>query len=365
VKSIQDAITKEQLVNDTKYEFQRAGYSLSDENIKSNAFDFIAKKDDSLDMSFKSRRIITKVSVDLDLFKKQTAIGLQLISKLISGFPLLVAHSAAGKSIDEATLYKRHDVSAISLKTLRMYLKGERGLISKKISKFAHRGGIFVNLSSERFKERRKSLQLEMTILAKKVGTSRHSLYKYEKGESFPKITNYDKLISILGNGLDDPIDILETDYNSISEQTLRDYEKPRSKLQKEVSIYLGDKDFNVLWFKSEPFDGLSSPNPDMDLSRKKDFNHPVITGVTSSKDNNDFDRLVLIDRISNFLKKKAIWFIEDDNDIVEKYPNPHKSNNLIVVNISDFERMPVKDFIKILNEKQLPKKLREKRKQG
>lgn len=361
MKSIQDAITKEQLVNDTKYEFQRAGYSLLDQNIKSNAFDFIAKKDDSLDVSFQSKRIITKVSVDLDLFKKQTAIGLQLISKLISGFPLLVAHSAAGKNMDEATLYKRHDVSAISLKTLRMYLKGERGLINTKISRFTHRGGIYVNLSSERFRERRKDLQLEMTFLAKKVGTSRHSLYKYEKGESFPKISSYDKLIRILGNGLDDPIDILETEYNSISEQILKDYEKPRSKLQKEVTIYLADKDFNVLWFRSEPFDGLSSPNPDMDISRKKDFNHPVITGVTSSKDSNDFDRLILIDRISNFLKKKAIWFIEDETDLVEKYPNPQKSNNLTVVNISDFERMPAKDFIKILKDKQLPKKIKEK----
>ena len=92
--SIQETITKEKLVTQTKNEFQKAGYSLWNENFQSNAFDFIAKKDDLANLKLNPQKIITKVVVDLDFFKKQTSIDLQLFSKLISGFPLLISHSA-------------------------------------------------------------------------------------------------------------------------------------------------------------------------------------------------------------------------------------------------------------------------------
>jgi predicted transcriptional regulator len=346
--SLQETLTKDQLINHSKHEFKRAGYSLSDENIKSSAFDFIAKKNDLTNIRFKSQKIITKVLIDLDLFKKQASIELQLISKLISGFPLLVAHSAAGKNMEEATLYRRHDVSAVSLETLKMFFQYERGLKEAKISKFSHRGGIYVNLSKERFKERRKRLQMEMTILAKKVGRSRHSLYKYEKGESCPKISTYNNLISILGNDLDIPLDILETKFKILSEKTLKDYEEPHSKLQKEVAIYLADKDFDILWFKSEPFDGLSAPPPDQSsLKGQSNVPHPIITGVTSSNEINDSNRITLINNLSKFLQKKAIWFMEDD---MENFAISKEPINLTVVKISDLERIPIQDFKKLLN---------------
>ncbi|MFX0185982.1 MAG: hypothetical protein ACFE95_23090 [Candidatus Hodarchaeota archaeon] len=346
--SLQEPLTKDQLINHSRHEFKRAGYSLSDENIKSSVFDFIAKKNDFASTRFNSQKIIAKVLVDLDLFKKQASIELQLISKLISGFPLLVAHSAAGKNMDEATLYRRHDVSAVSLETLRMFFQYERGLKEAKISKFSHRGGIYVNLSKERFKERRKRLQMEMTILAKKVGRSRHSLYKYEKGESFPKISTYNNLISILGNDLDVPLDILETKFKILSEKTIMEYEEPYSKLQKEVATYLADKDFDIFWFKSEPFDGLSAPPSDKSsLKSQNNVPHPVITGVTSSNEINDSNRITSINNLSNFLQKKAIWFMEDD---MENFTISKEPINLTVVKISDLERMPTQDFKKLLN---------------
>ncbi len=351
---IQETIKKDKLVYQSKNEFQRAGYSLWNENIKSNAFDFIAKKNNLTGLGSRPQRIITKVLVDLDLFKKQTSIDLQLISKLISGFPLLVAHSAAGKNIGKATLYRRHNVSAISLKTLHMFLQYEKGLNSVKISKFAHRGGIFVNLSKEKFKARRKQLHLDMTILAKKVGISRQSLYKYEKGESFPKIKYFRILSNILGDNLDVPLDILETQFNNICQHTLKSYKQPRSQLQKEITSYLVDKDFDVLWFKSEPFDGLSEPNTDQDSSNKReDVTYPMITGVTSSNDEKDSDRLLLINSLSKFLHKKAIWFMEDDDDI-ENIKSHKKTSLLTLVKISDLEGMALIDFENILNKKKI-----------
>jgi putative transcriptional regulator len=353
--SIQETITKEKLVTQTKNEFQKAGYSLWNENFQSYAFDFIAKKPNSMNLRSSPQKIITKVLVDLDLFKKQTSIDLQLISKLISGFPLLISHSATKKHIKKGTLYRRHNISAISLRTLQMFLQYERGLESAKISRFAHRGGVYVNLSKEKFKTRRKQLQLDMTILAKKVGISRQSLYKYEKGERFPK-TKYFKILSnILGNNLDVPLDILENQFEDICQHTLRDYKQPRSQLQKEITNYLADKEFDVLWFKSEPFDGLSEPVIYQSSSKNRlDTTYPVITGVTSSNDEEDSDRLLLIKSLSKFLQKKAIWFLDDDYNNID-LDTSKETSQLTVINISDLEGMGQIDFKNILNKKKSP----------
>ncbi|MHA2306961.1 MAG: hypothetical protein ACXACU_16400 [Candidatus Hodarchaeales archaeon] len=345
--SISEPITKEELVFQTKAEFKSAGYSLWRETPKSNIFDFIAKKTEILNNQLNDKRIITKIVVDLDLFKKQTSIELQLISKLVSGFPLLVAHSADGKNIEEETLYRRHQISAVTLKTLKKFFQFESGKSSAGITKFTHRGGVYVNLSKDKFKEQRLLRSLDMTLFAKKAKISRHSLYKYEKGESFPKTKNFEILCRILGDNLDVPLDIFETQFDGLSDHALKDYQRPRSNLQKEVGIYLAEKDFNVLWFKSEPFDGLSEPNSEIKESNKrKQIIFPIITGVTSQNEKNDNTRFLLISSISEFLRKKAIWFIEDDMDDID---SPEESPYVSVVNVADLEGMALIDFLTIL----------------
>ncbi|MHA2223951.1 MAG: helix-turn-helix domain-containing protein [Candidatus Hodarchaeales archaeon] len=354
--SIQETVTKDMLIDKSEIEFQKAGYSIWRENINSNTFDFIASKSKLNNYNPTSQRIITKVLTDLDFFKKRTSIELQLISKLISGFPLLVAHSATGKNIEEATLYRRHDVSAISIKTLQLFLQYERGLETKKISKFAHRGGVLVNLSKERFKERRRRLKLDMTILAKKSGISRHSLYKYEKGKSFPKKQYFNILSQILGDNLDIPLNILETRFKSLCLDTLKDYKHPQSKLKKEVTNYLTEKGISVLWFKSEPFDALSES-----LKKIKGENsfHPIITGVTSSDEKNDFKRIFLIKSLSKFLQKKAIWFTDDNSEYQDSIMG---FSSITTISISDLERMAFEDFEKLFNKKNRQKNIRKRK---
>ena len=75
--SLHEPLARNQLVIHSKDEFQRAGFTISDENIKSNSFDFIAKKtgySDISSLSIKSQKIITKVLVDLDLFSRASII---------------------------------------------------------------------------------------------------------------------------------------------------------------------------------------------------------------------------------------------------------------------------------------------------
>ncbi|MFW9780218.1 MAG: helix-turn-helix domain-containing protein [Candidatus Heimdallarchaeota archaeon] len=343
--SLQKPVTKEILTDDAKIEFQQAGYALSDATIESSAFDFIAKKNHHLT----SKKIVTKVFVDLDMFKKQASIELQLISKLISGFPLVVAHAAAGKSMEDATLYRRHDVSAVSLPTLHKFLQYEKGIQVAKISQYAHRGGIYVNISKKRLKQKRKQLKLSLTILSQQIGLSRLSLYRYEKGQTSPKLSNYSTLVNALGgDDLDVPLDILETEYKALQKNPLKAFTQPHSQLQKEIDTYLKDKNFHVYWFKkSEPFDGFSAPTIDLTATKESlDADYPIITGVESD-DRNDTVRITLLNKLSHFLRKKTIWFIEDDSP--ESISQSRKSRHFIVVKVSDLEQMADEDFTNLV----------------
>jgi hypothetical protein len=84
-----------------------------------------------------------------------------------------------------------------------------------------------------------------------------------------------------------------------------------------------------------------------LNLKGQSNVPHPIITGVTSSNEINDSNRITLINNLSKFLQKKAIWFMEDD---MENFTISKEIINLTVVKISDLERIPIQDFKKLLN---------------
>lgn len=340
---------KDVLIHHAKSEFLDAGYSLSDEKISSSSFDFIAKK---LSNTFPERpiKIITRVLAELDLFKKQASIELQLIAKLIRGKPLLVAQFATGKNVKKATLYRRHNVPAISLQTLQMFLK-EFSLSSNtfSITKYAQRGGIYVNLSKERFIERRKRLELDIQNLAEKIGISRQSLYKYERGLCSPKVDSYQRIRKIMGDNLDHPLDFFTETSKKMETSSFKDICSPKSQLQKEVAGYLYEKDIEVLWFKSEPFDGISlSETQDGTDKRVINPDNTIITGVSSIDNERENNRIQLLNQLSHFLGKQAIWFVDAASD--KNTQNSKTAKFLTILSVSELERMGNEEFLRLLH---------------
>ena len=339
---------KDDLLHHAKNEFLDAGYSLSDDKISSSSFDFIAKKTNNSSPE-SPIKIITRVLAELDLFKKQASIELQLIANLIRGKPLLIAQFATGKKVKNATLYRRHNVPAISLQTLQLFLK-EFSLASNtfNITRYAQRGGIYVNLSKERFIERRKRLELDIQNLADKIGISRQSLYKYERGLSSPKVDSYQRIKKIMGDNLDHPLDLFTEASENIDTSNFRDMCSPKSQLQKEVAGYLYEKDIEVLWFKSEPFDGISlSETPEDTDKRVINHENTIITGVSSLDNERENNRLQLLNKLSHFLGKRAIWFVETISD--KNTQNSNSAKFFTILSISELERMGNEEFLSLL----------------
>ena len=340
---------KENLLNDAKHQFRKAGYSISDENLISSSFDFIAKKENSPPLS-NPVRLIIRVLAELDYFKKNTSIGLQFISKLIHGNPLLIAQSATGKEIEDATLYRRHNVPAISLKTLQLLLQNESSKYPFQLERFAYRGGIHVHLSLSRFTRLKAQSGINLTELADNIGISRQSLYNYEKGISCPKIENYRRMEKVMGDNLKESVDIFKDNEKLSTEQALRNFCNPRSPLQKEITNYLEDMDFQIAWFREEPFDGMSIDDHHSikDNERVKSFKS-IFTGVVSTDIEKDRIRKLLLKKLSNFLEKNTIWFYEEEN--VRKSRKRRKSSFFTTLSISDLERMGSEEFLELLGQ--------------
>ncbi len=337
---------KNELLNSAKREFRNAGYTLSDNSINSSSFDFIAKKNEN-QTPFETKKMIIRVLAELDLFKIHTSQDLRLIAKLIQGNPLLIAKFATGKRIKPSTLYTRHEVPAISLQTLRTVLHDEVSGKGPKITKITRRGGIFVNLSTSRFIERRKQLGLDISLLADRLGISRQSLYKYEKGDSKPKLESYARIIEIMGLDLDHPVDIFKKTDKDL-DFDINEIFKPKSSLQKEISGYLQEKGIQILWFRKELFDGMFV-NEHQEEVNKSDINTgtSIITGVTSTNEEKDNDRILLLDKLSYFLGKKGIWF--EDEESGKESKSIKTTNFFTILTISDLERMGNKELSKFL----------------
>ena len=152
-----------------------------------------------------------------------------------------------------------------------------------------------------------------------------------------------------MGDNLDHPLDLFTETSKKIETSNFKDICSPKSQLQKEVAGYLYEKDIEVLWFKSEPFDGisLSETQDDTDKSGINPEN-TIITGVSSIDNEREDNRIQLLNKLSLFLGKRAIWFV--DAVPAKNTQNSKTSKFLTILSISELERMGNKEFLRLLH---------------
>ena len=122
----------------------------------------------------------------------------------------------------------------------------------------------------------------------------------------------------------------------------------PKSQLQKEVAGYLYEKDIEVLWFKSEPFDGISlSETPEDTDKRVINHENTIITGVSSLDNERETNRLQLLNKLSHFLGKRAIWLVDTNSD--KNSQNSNSAKFFTILSISELERMGNDEFLSLL----------------
>lgn len=163
-----------------------------------SCFDFAARKDKNL--------LLIKVKKDIGNVSADDSRELKLISECISAASLLISEKTREKRLEDDTVYSRYNVSAVTLKTFAsMTLHKKYPLIQ------AGPGGYYVEIDEEVIKRKRQELGLSIGEMAEMIGTSRRTLYGYERGMAKASVSAAYNMIWVLGIPVAKPINVFET----------------------------------------------------------------------------------------------------------------------------------------------------------
>lgn len=151
------------------------------------------------------RRIFIKITYDAVNVSKAEASELVDMARVLDAAPLIVSEYMSGIELSDGVAYERHGVRIVSSNTLRDVASGRSNIYvyqSKDVFK--------VSIDSERMKRLRLDKGLSLGDVAYVIGTTRKTIYEYEKGSMEPTVDKAERLVSILGDEILKPLDLFE-----------------------------------------------------------------------------------------------------------------------------------------------------------
>jgi len=177
---------------------QDAGFTVSKRCCsRPSCFDFVAKR--------KKTVVFAKVQPDIGNVSSKDSSELKAISECTSAASLFISKRTRDKTLEDDTVYSRYNVFAITLKTFENMLLREMYPLVQ-----AGPGGYYVEIDGETIKRRRQELGFSIGEMAEMMGTSRRTLYGYERGMAKASVSAAYNLICILGIPVAKPINVFE-----------------------------------------------------------------------------------------------------------------------------------------------------------
>ncbi|MGA3191822.1 MAG: helix-turn-helix domain-containing protein [Candidatus Bathyarchaeia archaeon] len=177
---------------------QQAGFTVSQPcTSRPSCFDFAARREENL--------IFIKIQSDIGNMSLNDSQELGEIARNFSAASLLIGEEAREKPLEDDTIYKRHDILAVTARTFEnVVLHNIRPLIQ------ASPGGYYVEIDGEALKQRRQKMGLSVGEMADMVGMSRRTVYGYERGLAKASVSAAYNLIWTLGIPVAKPVDIFQ-----------------------------------------------------------------------------------------------------------------------------------------------------------
>ncbi|NIO37765.1 helix-turn-helix domain-containing protein [Candidatus Bathyarchaeota archaeon] len=190
--------TESESVSAVRTVLKKGGFSVSQRCCsRPSCFDFAARRDETL--------VIVKVQSDISNVSSYDSFELMSMSKHLSAATLLVSEKAREKLLEDDTVYSRYNTRAVTLKTFEnIVLREFYPLIQ------AGPGGYYVEIDGEIIKRRRQELGLSVGELAEMMGTSRRTLYGYERRMAKASVSTAYNLLRILEVPVAKPINVFD-----------------------------------------------------------------------------------------------------------------------------------------------------------
>jgi len=250
---------------------------------------------------------------------------LKKVSNVLEGLPLIIE-----ENLEEDIIYSKRGMPVLNIKTLEKALK-EEDLPLIYISK----GGVYVKINPQRFKEKREELGYSIGELAYKLGVSRRAAIGYEKGEMDASISISLKLEKLLG---DDVFEKLSIESLKLLAMKLSSKEELRDKgCKAKISVELIKlrKIMDKLGFKNY----ILSKSPFQLASKKVSFSrNKVLARAALSEKEGEEDMITL--RVAKLTESKALLLTPhaqaiEDKTVISISPNELKDEEKLMKKIA------------------------------
>jgi putative transcriptional regulator len=270
---------------------KEAGFNVSERCCsRPSCFDYVARKNSNL--------ILVKIQPDIDDLSFGTSRELKSISECVSAASLLIGEKAREKPLEDDTVYSRYDVLAVTPKTFE-------NIVIYKTHPLIHAGpgGYYVEIYTETIKKRRQQLGLSVGEMAEMIGTSRRTLYGYERGMTKASVIIAYNMAYTLGVPIAKPINVLEEARTPRKCFLTAKFAMARSRLLQKILRRLSRS--RIITVKRAPFDFILTSSEE---STK-------IIGAVAGKKEQELDKRVdEILSVSKILKARSVLITEQGN---------------------------------------------------
>lgn len=277
-----------QLMQEVTTHLVEAGFDISSQcDVRPSCFDMVARRGDKI--------ILIKTLANIDAFKKDDAIVLQLVAQFFDAIPLIVGKTTRRGALDEGVVYRRYGVPTIAPHSFGSMIVEEQ-----QPRQFIQRGGRFVAIDGEKLKEVRLSLNMTQEELADCIQVSARAVLAYEKNEMAVSVEAAEKLERELKTDLVIPVDLLSS-VAIPDEQPQTAVSIENLDLAQRVKDFFEKLEMSVLWTDRAPFHLIA-----------KEEGPPLMTGVGSIKSKTLKRRVKILKSVSEVTESDAVIIVEE-----------------------------------------------------
>lgn len=233
-------MTEESLVEEVFGILKRAGYRAD--------LILYPEKERSIDIAASSgqKSLFLKVVRDTNDVTKHEISDLRKAKIAYSTSTVIIAVEHYKKELEDDVVYVKQGSVFVTPKTLENYLiKGEKPLVA------CVRGSYILKINPHKFRQRRNELQCSRGVLADMLGTSRKTIYMYERGEMYISVEKALRLASIMGEDIFEELDFTQ---GGFEDETVED-SIPRDSIEEAIYRLTKNLGHTFLNFTGLPVD--------------------------------------------------------------------------------------------------------------
>ncbi len=181
------------LVDRVVLAFVNRGYRIVDYTDVRGCVDLVARSEDHV--------FVVRVLSNVDALREESVEEFVRLAAAVSGTPIIVGERTKRSSLENGVVYRRYGVSVVTPQTLESILDGELPIYEE------FKGKRVVYLDPVALRSARESLGLSQNDLAREVGTTKDSIYRYEHGFPASEKTAH-RLVRILGKDIISSVNI-------------------------------------------------------------------------------------------------------------------------------------------------------------